>query len=163
MWGWEKPRSYYGILPGAIGDVFLSQENRPEAMDYLTMVLTLMFEPTSSQKNGGRTFWHICSCLSVSLQVTALQAAQALSVLGFRWKRYLPANTCHLSRSCSRSWVTRTCRSTQTRRYLSVKLALRWLERGLWILGTDVQMHIMDLPWAMGVCDLLEMVEKGNW
>ena len=22
------------VLPGAIGDVFLSQENRPEAMDY---------------------------------------------------------------------------------------------------------------------------------
>ena len=27
------------VLPGAIGDVFLSQENRPEAMDYFDMVL----------------------------------------------------------------------------------------------------------------------------
>ena len=27
------------VLPGAIGDVFMSQENRPEAMDYFDMVL----------------------------------------------------------------------------------------------------------------------------
>ena len=27
------------VLPGAIGDVFLSQENRPEKMDYFDFVL----------------------------------------------------------------------------------------------------------------------------
>ena len=44
MWGdlgmnLEMHDQLCAVLPGAIGDVFMSQENRPEHMDYFDMVL----------------------------------------------------------------------------------------------------------------------------
>ena len=46
------------VLPGAIGDVFMSQENRPAAMDYFDMVLADVHglrpsELVEFRKNGG--------------------------------------------------------------------------------------------------------------
>ena len=49
------------VLPGAIGDVFMSQENRPAAMDYFDMVLADVHglrpsELVEFRKNGGKVF-----------------------------------------------------------------------------------------------------------
>ena len=54
------------VLPGAIGDVFMSQENRPAAMDYFDMVLADVHglrpsELVEFRKNGGKVFGTFCA------------------------------------------------------------------------------------------------------
>lgn len=49
------------VLPGAIGDVFLSQENRPEKMDYFDFVLAEVHgvrpaELVDFRAKGGKVF-----------------------------------------------------------------------------------------------------------
>ncbi len=91
-WMW-KTTIYYVCSSRAIGDVFLSQENRPEAMDYFDMVL-LMFtglrpaELVEFKKNGVKVFEH-----SVHMFLTRSFAGNGIatglcagSVLGSRWR-----------------------------------------------------------------------------
>ena len=54
------------VLPQAIGDVFLSQENRPEAMDYFDFVIAEVHgvrpaELIEFQKKGGKVFGNFCT------------------------------------------------------------------------------------------------------
>lgn len=53
------------VLPQAFGDVFLSQENRPESMDYYNMVVADIHgirpaELIEHQKKGGKVFGTFC-------------------------------------------------------------------------------------------------------
>ena len=55
----EKHDMLCEVLPGAFGDVFLSQENRPKGMDYWNMVVGDIHgirpaELIEHQKNGGK-------------------------------------------------------------------------------------------------------------
>ena len=66
MWGelgmnLEMHDQLCAVLPGAIGDVFMSQENRPECMDYFDMVLADVHglrpaELVEFRKSGGDAF-----------------------------------------------------------------------------------------------------------
>ena len=54
------------VLPQAVGDVFLSQENRPDGMDYYDMVVADIHgirpsELIEHQKKGGKVFGR-CNC-----------------------------------------------------------------------------------------------------
>ena len=53
------------VLPQAVGDVFLSQENRPDGMDYYDMVVADIHgirpsELIEHQKKGGKVFGTFC-------------------------------------------------------------------------------------------------------
>ena len=53
------------VLPQAFGDVFLSQENRPEGMDYYNMVVADIHgirpaELIEHQNKGGKVFGTFC-------------------------------------------------------------------------------------------------------
>ena len=53
------------VLPQAVGDVFLSQENRPEGMDYYDMVVADIHgirpsELIAHQEKGGKVFGTFC-------------------------------------------------------------------------------------------------------
>ncbi|MBQ9628637.1 MAG: 2-hydroxyacyl-CoA dehydratase, partial [Synergistaceae bacterium] len=52
-------------LPGAFGDVYLSQENRPESMDYFNLVVAEIHglrpaELVEHKKNGGKVVGTFC-------------------------------------------------------------------------------------------------------
>ena len=57
------------VLPAAVGDVFMSQENRPEKMDYFDFVLADVHgvRPAETcgvqekRRQGFRNFLHLCS------------------------------------------------------------------------------------------------------
>ncbi len=54
------------VLPQAFGDVFLSQENRPDSMDYYNMVVADIHgirpaELIEHQKKGGKVFGTFCA------------------------------------------------------------------------------------------------------
>ena len=61
----EKHDMLCEVLPGAFGDVFLSQENRPKGMDYWNMVVGDIHgirpaELIEHQKNGGKVVGTFC-------------------------------------------------------------------------------------------------------
>ena len=103
------------VLPGAIGDVFMSQENRPAAMDYFDMVLADVHglrpsELVEFRKNGGKVFGTFCAYVPDEVIFAAGGIATGLCAGSQFWvpggERYLPANTCWAQDS------TRPARST---------------------------------------------------
>ena len=99
------------VLPGAIGDVFLSQENRPEAMDYFDMVLADVHglrpaELVEFKKNGGKVFGTFCTYVPDEIIFAGNGIATGLcagsQILGSRWREIF-ASKIHVrsSRLCS--------------------------------------------------------------
>ena len=70
MWGnlgmdLETHDQLCAVLPTAFGDVYLSQENRPEGMDFFNMVVADIHgirpaELIEAQKNGQKVFGTFC-------------------------------------------------------------------------------------------------------
>ena len=88
------------VLPGAIGDVFMSQENRPAAMDYFDMVLADVHglrpsELVEFRKNGGKVFGTFCAYVPDEVIFAAGGIATGLCAGSQFWvpggERYLPA------------------------------------------------------------------------
>ena len=105
------------VLPGAIGDVFMSQENRPAAMDYFDMVLADVHglrpsELVEFRKNGGKVFGTFCAYVPDEVIFAAGGIATGLCAGSQFWvpggERYLPANTCPLIKARSTDWLTST-------------------------------------------------------
>ena len=93
------------VLPGAIGDVFLSQENRPESMDYFDMVLADVHgirpaELVEFRKQGGKVFGTFCTYVPDEIIFAGNGIATGLCAGSQFWvpggEKYLPANTCPL-------------------------------------------------------------------
>ena len=64
------------VLPQAFGDVFLSQENRPDSMDYYNMVVADIHgirpaELIEHQKKGGKVFGTFCVYVPDEIVLTA--------------------------------------------------------------------------------------------
>lgn len=167
------------VLPGAIGDVFLSQENRPEAMDYFDMVLADVHglrpaELVEFKKNGGKVFGTFCTYVPDEIIFAGNGIATGLCAGSQFWvpggERYLPANTCPLIKAMLGARFDRTCPFYRLADIYIGENTCDGKKKAYEILGTDVQMHIMDLPqmkrpkdiakWADECHDLLEMVEK---
>lgn len=83
------------VLPQAFGDVFLSQENRPEGMDYYNMVVADIHgirpaELIEHQKKGGKVFGTFCVYVPDEIVFAQMQLqpdfAEGLSS-GFRAER----------------------------------------------------------------------------
>lgn len=88
------------VLPQAFGDVYLSQENRPEAMDYFNFVVAEIHgvrpaELIEHQKKAGKYSGHSVSMCRMKLylqQMRSLQDCAADHSSGFREERrfFLP-------------------------------------------------------------------------
>ena len=87
------------VLPQAFGDVFLSQENRPDSMDYYNMVVADIHgirpaELIEHQKKGGKVFGTFCVYVPDEIVFAADAIATRLSrrfpVLG-SWRRESPS------------------------------------------------------------------------
>ena len=79
------------VLPQAFGDVFLSQENRPEGMDYYNMVVADIHgirpaELIEHQKKGGKVFGTF-RMKSYLLQMQLLPDFAEVLSSGFRVER----------------------------------------------------------------------------
>ena len=92
-------------LPGAFGDVYLSQENRPEGMDYFNMVVAEIHgirpaELVEHKKNGGKVVGTFCIHVPDEIPVAAGAIATGLCSGSQFWvpggEKKLPAATCPL-------------------------------------------------------------------
>lgn len=166
------------VLPGAIGDVFMSQKNRPEHMDYFDMVLADVHglrpsELVEFRANGGKVFGTFCAFVPDEVIIAAGGIATGLCAGSQFWvpggERYLPANTCPLIKAMIGARFDRTCPFYRLADIYIGENTCDGKKKAYEILGTDVPMHIMDLPqmkrprdlkkWGEEVKDLMHIAE----
>ncbi|MBR0469172.1 MAG: 2-hydroxyacyl-CoA dehydratase, partial [Mogibacterium sp.] len=167
------------VLPGAIGDVFMSQENRPAAMDYFDMVLADVHglrpaELVEFRKNGGKVFGTFCDYVPDEVIFAAGGIATGLCAGSQFWvpggERYLPANTCPLIKAMLGARFDKTCPFYRLADVYIGETTCDGKKKAYEILGTDVPLHVMDLPqmkrekdyhkWADEIKDLIKVVEE---
>jgi len=167
------------VLPGAFGDVFLSQENRPEAMDFFDMVVADIHgirpaELIEAQKEGTKVFGTFCVYVPDEVIIAAGAIATGLCGGSQFWvpggEKVLPTNTCPLIKASVGARLDKTCPFFRIADVYIGETTCDGKKKAWEILGEDVPMYVMDLPqmkrgkdikaWEEEIRSLKDMVEK---
>ena len=142
-------------LPAAFGDVFLSQENRPEAMAFWDMVAADVHgirpaELVEAQKNGQKVFGTFCTYVPDEVVVACNGIVTGLCGGSQFWvsdgEKYLPADMCPLIKASHGARMGRTCPFFRIVDEIVGETTCDGKKKMYEILATDVPMHIMELP-----------------
>ena len=142
-------------LPSAFGDVFLSQENRPEAMAFWDMVAADVHgirpaELVEAQKNGQKVFGTFCTYVPDEVVVACNGIVTGLCGGSQFWvpdgEKYLPADMCPLIKASLGARMGRTCPFFRIVDEIVGETTCDGKKKMYEILATDVPMHIMELP-----------------
>lgn len=167
------------VLPQAFGDVFLSQENRPEAMDYYNFVIAEIHgvrpqELIKAQEEGKKVFGTFCVYVPDELIFAANAIATGLCGGSQFWvpggEKVLPTNTCPLIKASVGARLDRTCPFFRIADMYIGETTCDGKKKAWEILGEDVPVHVMDLPqmkrekdikaWAEGIKELKKVIEE---
>ena len=157
------------VLPTAVGDVFLTQENRPKAMDFWDLVISEVHgirpaELIAAQKEGRKVFGTFCVyvpdevILAASGIVTGLCGGSQFWVPG--GEAVLPKNTCPLIKASVGARLGRTCPFFCIADMYVGETTCDGKKKAYEILGEDVPMHIMDVPQMKREKDILKWKEE---
>ena len=165
------------VLPQAFGDVFLSQENRPEAMDYYNFVIAEIHgvrpqELIKAQEEGKKVFGTFCVYVPDELIFAANAIATGLCGGSQFWvpggEKVLPTNTCPLIKASVGARLDRTCPFFRIADMYIGETTCDGKKKAWEILGEDV--HVMDLPqmkrekdikaWAEEIKELKKVIEE---
>lgn len=166
------------VLPQAFGDVFLTQENRPEAMDYYNFVIAEIhgvrpMELVEHQKKGGKVFGTFCVFVPDEVIFAAGGIATGLCGGSQFWvpggEKVLPTNTCPLIKASLGARFDRTCPFFRIADMYIGETTCDGKKKAWEILGEDVPMHVMNLPqmkrrkdvvaWAEEIKEFMHVVE----
>lgn len=166
------------VLPQAFGDVFLSQENRPEAMDYYNFVIAEIHgvrpqELIKAQEEGKKVFGTFCVYVPDELIFAANAIATGLCGGSQFWvpggEKVLPTNTCPLIKASVGARLDRTCPFFRIADMYIGETTCDGKKKAWEILGEDVPVHVMDLPqmkrekdikaWAEEIKELKKVIE----
>ena len=167
------------VLPQAFGDVFLSQENRPEAMDYYNFVIAEIHgvrpqELIKAQEEGKMVFGTFCVYVPDELIFAANAIATGLCGGSQFWvpggEKVLPTNTCPLIKASVGARLDRTCPFFRIADMYIGETTCDGKKKAWEILGEDVPVHVMDLPqmkrekdikaWAEEIKELKKVIEE---
>ena len=167
------------VLPQAFGDVFLSQENRPEAMDYYNFVIAEIHgvrpqELIKAQEEGKKVFGTFCVYVPDELIFAADAIATGLCGGSQFWvpggEKVLPTNTCPLIKASVGARLDRTCPFFRIADMYIGETTCDGKKKAWEILGEDVPVHVMDLPqmkrekdikaWAEEIKELKKVIEE---
>ena len=167
------------VLPQAFGDVFLSQENRPEGMDYYNMVVADIHgirpaELIEHQKKGGKVFGTFCVYVPDEIVFAADAIATGLCGGSQFWvpggEKVLPTNTCPLIKASVGARIDRTCPFFRIADMYVGETTCDGKKKAWEILAEDVPVHVMNLPqmkrakdvqaWAEGIETFKNIVEE---
>lgn len=167
------------VLPQAFGDVYLSQENRPESMDYYDFVVSEIHgvrpaELVEHQKNGGKVFGTFCVYVLDEIVFAAKAIATGLCGGSQFWvpggEKVLPSNTCPLIKASVGARLDRTCPFFRIADMYVGETTCDGKKKAWEILAEDVPVHVMDLPqmkrekdikaWAEEIKDFKKVVEE---
>lgn len=167
------------VLPQAFGDVFLSQENRPEAMDYYNFVIAEIHgvrpqELIKAQEEEKKVFGTFCVYVPDELIFAANAIATGLCGGSQFWvpggEKVLPTNTCPLIKASVGARLDRTCPFFRIADMYIGETTCDGKKKAWEILGEDVPVHVMDLPqmkrekdikaWAEEIKELKKVIEE---
>ncbi|MDY5730791.1 MAG: double-cubane-cluster-containing anaerobic reductase [Eubacteriales bacterium] len=142
-------------LPPAFGDVYLTQENRPNRMDYFNMVVGDIHgirpsELVEFQKNGGKVVGTFCihvpdeAVLAAGAVVTGLCSGSQFWVPG--GEKVLPTATCPLIKASLGARFDRTCPFFRIADLFVGETTCDGKKKAWEILAEDAPMYIMDIP-----------------
>lgn len=143
------------VLPTAVGDVFLTQENRPKAMDFWDLVISEVHgirpaELIAEQKKGRKVFGTFCvyvpdeiimACDGI---VTGLCGGSQFWVPG--GEAVLPKSTCPLIKASVGARLGKTCPFFRIADMYVGETTCDGKKKAYEILGEDVPMYVMDVP-----------------
>lgn len=167
------------VLPTAFGDVFLSQENRPQGMAFWDMVVSEIHgirpaELIEAQKNGQKVFGTFCVYVPDEIVIAAKGIVTGLCGGSQFWvpggERVLPKSTCPLIKASVGARLDRTCPFFRIADMYVGETTCDGKKKAWEILAQDVPMHIMDLPqmkrakdidkWVGEITEFAQIVEK---
>ena len=157
------------VLPQAFGDVFLSQENRPDSMDYYNMVVADIHgirpaELIEHQKKGGKVFGTFCVYVPDEIEFAADAIATGLCGGSQFWvpggEKVLPANTCPLIKASVGARLDRTCPFFRIADMFIGETTCDGKKKAWEILAKDVPLHVMDLPQMKRAKDIKAWAEE---
>lgn len=167
------------VLPQAFGDVYLSQENRPEGMDYFNFVVSEIHgvrpaELIEHQKHGGKVFGTFCVYVPDEIVFAADAISTGLCGGSQFWvsggEKVLPKNTCPLIKASVGARLDRTCPFFRIADMYVGETTCDGKKKAWEILAKDVPLHVMDLPqmkrrkdvkaWAEEIEEFKNVVEE---
>jgi benzoyl-CoA reductase/2-hydroxyglutaryl-CoA dehydratase subunit BcrC/BadD/HgdB len=167
------------VLPSAFGDVYLSQENRPEGMSFWDMVVADIHgirpaELIEAQKNGQKVFGTFCVYVPDEVVIAANGIVTGLCGGSQFWvpggEKVLPKSTCPLIKASVGARLERTCPFFRIADMYVGETTCDGKKKAWEILAQDVPMHIMDMPqmkrpkdiekWADEIKEFAGVVEE---
>jgi len=157
------------VLPQAFGDVYLSQDDRPEGMDYYNMVVAEIHgirpaELIEAQKEGKKVFGTFCVYVPDEIVFAAGAIATGLCGGSQFWvpggEKVLPTNTCLLIKASVGARLDRTCPFFRIADMYIGETTCDGKKKAWEILAADVPMHVMDLPQMKRVKDVKAWAEE---
>lgn len=167
------------VLPTAVGDVFMTQENRPKAMDFWDMVIAEVHgirpaELIEEQKKGRKVFGTFCVYVPDEVIIVANGIVTGLCGGSQFWvpdgEKVLPKNVCPLVKASVGARLGRTCPFFRIADMYIGETTCDGKKKAYEILGKDVPMHIMDIPqmkrekdiikWKEEITDFAKIVEE---
>lgn len=150
-------------LPGAFGDVFLTQENRPEGMDYFNTVAADIHglrpsELIEEQKKGRKVFGTFCVFVPDEVVIAANGIVTGLCSGSQFWvpdgEKVLPKNTCPLIKASVGARLGRTCPFFRIADMLIGETTCDGKKKAYEILNNDIPVYVMQLPQSQRPKDL---------
>lgn len=151
----EKHDQLCEVLPVAFGDTYLTQENRPEAMDYYNFVVAEIHgvrpqELITHQEKGGKVFGTFCVYVPDEIVFAADAIATGLCGGSQFWvpggEKVLPSNTCPLIKASVGARLDRTCPFFRIADMYVGETTCDGKKKAWEILSEDVPVHVMQLP-----------------
>lgn len=157
------------VLPAAVGDIFLSQENRPECMDFYDFVTSEIHgvrpaELIEHQKAGGKVFGTFCLYVPDEIVVAADAIVTGLCGGSQFWvpagETVLPKNMCPLIKASVGARIGKTCPFFRIADMYVGETTCDGKKKAWEILGEDVPIHIMDMPQMKRPQDVQKWVDE---
>jgi benzoyl-CoA reductase/2-hydroxyglutaryl-CoA dehydratase subunit BcrC/BadD/HgdB len=151
----ETHAQLLSILPGFFGDVYMSQKDRPESMDYYNFVLSEIHgvrpaELLAHQKEGGKVLGTFCVYVPDEVVFAAGAIATGLCGGSQFWvpggEKVLPANTCPLIKASVGARLDKTCPFFRIADMYVGETTCDGKKKAWEILGEEVPVHVMNLP-----------------
>ncbi len=167
------------VLPQAFGDIYMTQEQRPEEMDFFDFVVSEIHgvrpaELIEHQKKGGKVFGTFCVYVPDEIVFAADAIATGLCGGSQFWvpggEKVLPTNTCPLIKASVGARLDRTCPFFRIADMYVGETTCDGKKKAWEILAEDVPVHVMNLPqmkrekdiqaWAEEITDFKNIVEE---
>lgn len=143
------------VLPTAFGDVFMTQDNVPEHMDYFYSVAADIHglrpaELIKAQQNGQKVIGTFCVFVPDEVIIATDSIVTGLCGGSQFWvpngEKVLPANTCPLIKATLGARIGKTCPFFRIADMYVGETTCDGKKKAYEILGEDVKMYLMNLP-----------------